>query len=327
MVCAHVETEQSQPRVVALLRRWLPWLVAVGILAVLATRIPLAAFKSAITHGPHLTLATVDLTVTLVVLGTDSFATWIGLAMLRIRRPLTRVFAVRGATNILMLLNYAIGQGAFGYYLHRTGVEPLRAVGATLFLMGTNLATLLVLTALAWVAHPVDAGATMQWTLLTGCGGFIVYLVVVAIAPRFLARREVLAPLFDAGLRGHLVAVLGRIPHVIAIVLGIWVAMRAWNIPVPFLTGVAIMPIVVIASVLPIAPAGLGTTQAAFVYFYAAYAPGASADERAASVLAFSIVHFVYAWLASVLIGLVCAPFAKREVGATTEPHVDPSTS
>lgn len=318
MVLAIVETEQPQRRRGAVVRRWLPWLVAIAILAVIAARIPFAAFRGAIAHGPHVVLATVDLAVTAAVLGTDSLATWIGLIALRLRRPLGHVLAVRGATNVLMLLNYALGQGAFGYYLHRTGVRPLRAVGATLFLMGTNLATLLLVTAVAWAIHPVDAGATLWWTLVIGCGGFVGYLGVIAWAPRFLAGREALAPLFDAGIRGHLVAVAGRIPHAVAIVLGIWVAMRAWDIPVPFVTGVAMMPVVVIASVLPIAPAGLGTTQAAFVYFYAAYAPGATADERAASVLAFSIVHFVYAWLASILIGLVCAPFARRATAAAS---------
>ena len=56
----------------------------------------------------------------------------------------------------------------------------------------------------------------------------------------------------------------------------------------------------------------LGTTQAAMVYFFSDYAAGATADDRAAMVLAFAIVHFVYAVLAQLVIGAVCAPFARR---------------
>jgi len=129
--------------------------------------------------------------------------------------------------------------------------------------------------------------------------------VVIAAAPSALARRPLLAPLFDAGIRGHALAMLGRLPHVSVMVLGHWAAMRAWGIPVPLGLGVTIMPLVVIASVLPISPAGLGTTQAALVYFLQ--------DHAAKSVvLAFGVVHFVYGIAASLLVGLVCAPFARR---------------
>jgi len=83
-----------------------------------------------------------------------------------------------------------------------------------------------------------------------------------------------------------------------------------------------ITPAVIIASVLPISPAGLGTTQVALVYFFADYAPGATHAERAATALAFSIVHLVYGVVASALVGLLCIPFARR-IGAI-EPRVSP---
>jgi uncharacterized membrane protein YbhN (UPF0104 family) len=95
-------------------------------------------------------------------------------------------------------------------------------------------------------------------------------------------------------------------------VIGHWAAMRVWGLDVPFGVGIAIMPLVVIVSVLPISPAGLGTAQAALVYFFQDYAEGATADDRAAVVLAFAIVHFVYGVLASLIVGLSCTPVAKR---------------
>jgi uncharacterized membrane protein YbhN (UPF0104 family) len=103
-----------------------------------------------------------------------------------------------------------------------------------------------------------------------------------------------------------------RVPHVLVMSLGVWLAMRAWGIPVPFALGLTLMPVVVIASALPIAPAGLGTTQAALVYFFSAFAAGATDGARHASILAFAIVHFVYGVAAIVLVGLVCMPLAKR---------------
>jgi hypothetical protein len=303
--------DAAPPTRTGLLRRLWPWLVGTAILAVVATRIPLAGFRAALGRGPHLLLASVDLAVVAMVLASDSVSTWVGLHALGMRRPLREVIAVRGATYLLFLLNYALGQGGFGYYLHRSGTTPLRAVGATLFLIGTNLATLLVITALAWRAYGGgDPG--LRWTLVGGCAALVVYLAVIAVCPGPLARRQLLAPLFEAGLRGHALAMVGRLPHVAVMVIGLWLAMRTWGFAVPFGEGIAILPLVVIVSALPISPAGLGTTQAALVYFFQGYAAGATAADRGAEVLAFAVVHFVYGILASLAVGLACTPLARR---------------
>jgi hypothetical protein len=280
---------------------------------VIATRAPVAAFRQAIGHGPHLQLGFVTLATIAAILCTDSLSTWIGLLALRIHRPLWHVFVVRGGTYVLFLVNYALGQGAFGYYLNRTGLSGMRAVGATLFVLGTNFAALLVVTTVTWaIAGPDPGHMALWWTLLAGCGAFVVYLIVIVIAPRVLADVQILAPLFEGGLRAHAVGVIGRLPHIATLVLAYWAALRAWGIPVPLLAALALMPAVTIVSVLPISPGGLGTTQAALVYFFSDYAAGATADERQAHVLAFGVVYFVYGVVSALLIGLACTPFAKR---------------
>lgn len=294
------------------IRRTWPWFVGAAILAIVITRIPLDAFRQALTEGPHVTLLAVNLVLITAVLASDSFSTWIGLHALGMKRPFTRVLAVRGATYVLFLVNYALGQGGFGYYLHKSGTTALRAVGATLFLIGTNLATLLLVTSIAWLARGYSAYSGLGWSLAICCVAFGVYLLVVFIRPGFLANREVLAPLFEARLRGYAIAMIGRLPHTTVIVLGHWLAMRVWGIEVPFVDGLTLMPAVVIISVLPISPAGLGTAQAAMVYFFADFAHGATPDARNAAVLAFAIVYFVYGVLASMVVGLACTPFAKK---------------
>ena len=294
-------------------RRALPWLVGLAILVLIASRVPVAEFRRALGQGNYVALGFVTLASIAVVLCTDSLSTWIGLLALRLRRPLSHVFAIRGASYVLFLVNYALGQGAFGYYLNRTGVSALRAVGVTLFLIGTNFATLLVVTTVAWLfAGDNPAHATLWMTLLISCGALVAYLIVIAIAPGFVARYQVLAPLFDAGVRGHAIAIAGRVPHVAVLVLSYWVGFRVWGTAVPLVAGLTLMPAVVIASVLPISPAGLGTTQAALVYMFSDYAPGATADERHAAVLAFAVVYLVFSIAAALVIGLAATPFAKR---------------
>ncbi len=304
---------------IGFLRRAWPWLVGIAILAVIVARVPVASFRDAMTHGPHHWLAAVNLAIIAVFLVTDGVATWIGLIAVRLRRPLFDVVVVRGAIYLLFLVNYALGQGGFGYYLHRTGAPIKQAVGATLFLMGTNLAVLLLLTSGAWAVVGGGVPAALWWTLTVGSAGFAAYLVVVALSPGFLVRRDWLAPLFDAGVRGHAIAMVGRVPHVFFLAFSQWLAMRVWGIDVPLSAALTIAPAIAIAAALPISPGGLGTTQAAFVYLFSDYAAGATVDERQAVVLAFSIVQFVYGALASAVVGLACIPLARR-TGALPRP-------
>ena len=307
-----VVSTRQQGSLRRILQRTWPWLVGLALLFAIASRVPVDAFRVAINRGPHLRLALLDLGVMVVTLCSDTFSTWIGLIACRMRRPVAKVFAVRGATYVLFLINYALGQGGFGLYLRRSGATTPHAVGATLFLIGTNLATLLVLTTLALALHGRTEDPRLWWSLVACDVTFAIYLGVIALAPAQLTRREIFAPLFNAGLRGHAIAMLGRLPHVAVIVIGVWLAVRTWGIAVPFGIGMAITPIIVIASVLPIAPAGLGTTQVALIYFFSSYATGATADDRSAVVLAFAIVHLVYSVAASLIVGFACIPIARR---------------
>ena len=288
-----------------------PWLVGIAIVVVVSLRVPFAAFGDAVHQGNHIQLAAIDTLVLLVILATDTFATWVTLIAVRLRWPMRDVLAVRGATYVIALLNYVVGQGGLGYYLHKAGVSTLRATGVTLFMMGTTFVGLLLITTVAWMNGPIDNSA-LWWTLVISCAAFAVYLVIIAIAPHFVARRELFAPLFTAGLRGHATTIAMRLPHVAIIVLGHWLAMIAWGITVPFWFAATTLPVVALVTVLPISPGGLGTTQAALVYFFTDFAPGATDEARAGAVLAFAIVHFVYATLAQLVIGLACVPFARR---------------
>jgi hypothetical protein len=307
------------------LRRFLPWCIGIAIIVVIATQVPFAKFKASLSSGPHLRMAATEIGIATIVLFTDTFATWLALIALGVQWGVKRVLAIRGATYLLVLLNYAVGQGGFGYYLYRSGMSALRALGSTLFILGTNLATLLTMTFAIWLVAGArgDVHEGMWWTLMIVMGAFALYLAIIATRIGLLARREMLNPLFDAGLRGHAIAITARLPHIAMVVLGYWIPMRVWGIPVPFETALVFAPAVALAAVLPISPAGLGTTQAALVYFFAAFAPGATSDERQANLLAFGVVHFVYSVIGTTIVGLACMFFARR-AGIITQDEAKP---
>ncbi len=305
-------TDAPEPKRTSLVRRILPWLVGIAIVIVIAMRVPFDAFEHAISEGPHVQLALVDLGVTIAMLITDTIATWVALSVLGVGWKLPKVLAVRGATYLLSLINYAVGQGGIGYYLHRSGVPGMRAIGIALFMMGTTFATLLLLNAGTWVLDHDGIDPRALWTVWGLCGAFVVYLVIVLVRPIALSNRPVLSPLFEAGIGGHARAIAARLPHVVVIVFGHWVAMRAWGIPAPLALAAAVLPGLAFAAALPISPAGLGTTQAGLVLFFSAFAAGATQEAREANLLAFSIVHFVYGMAGQIAVGLLCVPLARR---------------
>ena len=113
-------------------RRWLPWLVAVAILAILVREIQLDALRAAFRHGAYLALSAYIVLEIVLVLPLDAFGTREALAAAGVSRPWKEVLLARGASYLLGLLSYVAGQGGMGYYLARTGAPVGRSAGAVL---------------------------------------------------------------------------------------------------------------------------------------------------------------------------------------------------
>jgi uncharacterized membrane protein YbhN (UPF0104 family) len=134
----------------------------------------------------------------------------------------------------------------------------------------------------------------------------VLYLVVIGLQPRYLQNYQLLAPLWQAGLRGHLRAAAGRFPHMLLLVFAYWGAFRVWGIPVPLAQGVAVVPVVLFINAVPITPLGLGTTQAALVFLLSPYVTLPEPEVQAAVVLAFSLTYSFFGISMQVLLGLWC---------------------
>lgn len=300
-------------------RRWLPWLVAAAILAVMVREIRLEPLREAFQHGAYVALSLYIVFELVITLPVDAYATREALDAAGIPRPFLEVMYARGASYLLGLLSYIAGQGGMGFYLVRTGVPVARSAGAVLFLMIANGIVLVLLGAAGLAVEMARGGLAgvptglLALTIAAALGGTVVYGIVIALRPRWLARYGLLAPLFEAGVRGNVRAVAARFPHMMLLAVLHWLAFRIWGIAVPAVPGLALNPIVLLLSALPVTPGGLGTTQALQVLFFSPWATGAAGDDRAAAVLAFSLVHHVVNLVVQAAIGLAClAPFRRR---------------
>src|SRR5688500_17781121 len=127
------------------LSRILAWVVALGLLAFLLSRISLADMLRAVQASASWTVPAVAVGVLLVYLA-DSFAIWKTFGWLVAKLSFREVLVVRGATYLLALVNYALGQGAIVYFVNRSrGVPVMRGTAAVLLVMGINVLVLLML--------------------------------------------------------------------------------------------------------------------------------------------------------------------------------------
>jgi hypothetical protein len=193
-----------------------------------------------------------------------------------------------------------------GFYLQRCGLATARAAGIVLFLLIVNTGLLFIMSSLGLLAGALPGVPGLDALALGLAAGMLAYLIVVSRRPRFLQGSRLLAPLLEAGWGGHLRAAAGRLPHAVILVLTFWGGLRLWGLPVPWLQGLAVIPVVLFLAALPITPAGLGTFQAGMVLLLSPYVPLAAPEARAAAVLAFSLVyHFLGLAIQSIL-GLWC---------------------
>ncbi len=294
------------------LREWLPWLLGLAIVVWLLRRLPLHAVVGALAGGPWATLIAYVAGELLLVLVADAWATAVTLRQCGGSPPFPQVLAMRGATYLLNLVHFAAGQGAFGWYLARAGRSGWSAGGALMVIFVTQGLALLVTFAIGLLLAPMAIAQRALPLALLAFVGVVGYLGVLAWRPGKLARLLLLQPLFAAGLRGHLVALAARLPHMAVLVLLNWGLYRVWGMPVPLRVGLAAWPLLLAVSALPITPAGLGTVQALQVSFFASWAPAPDRAARQAAVLALTLAQYALALLLQAGIGALCLRVLAR---------------
>jgi hypothetical protein len=226
----------------------------------------------------------------------DTFATWCVFAWAKVRMRFREVAVIRGVTYFLSIVNYNLGQAGMIVVLARQGVRASRATGIILFMMGINFVVLV-----AFAAGAVASAAPQLRFVVWAVAALLpIYLAIIALRPRALASRELFAPLFDLGLRGHALALLVKVPHVVAMMIAHFFVMRCFGVMLPVGKAALFIPIIFVVAVLPISVQGLGTTQAVAIKFLSDFAPSKEA------VLAYSIYTQVIWTVALVAIGALC---------------------
>jgi uncharacterized membrane protein YbhN (UPF0104 family) len=285
--------------------RILAWAVTLGLLIYVFRSISLPQIVAAFGSAASWTVPALILLVLGIYLG-DSFAIWKTFGWFVTRLSFREVLVVRGATYLLALVNYSVGQGAIVYFVNRSrGVPLLRGTAAVLLVMGTNILLLLVLASIGLLVAP-DLPPALRRIVFGAYAALAVYLVLLLLRPSWLTSRPVFDVLFAAGVSGHLRALLVRVPHIGILMVFTYTSLRAFGVQLPVAQAILYLPVIYFIGVLPIAVMGLGTTQAAMIYFLSSYVPGATPAAAKAAILAASLGSQAVALVVQVMLGVFC---------------------
>ncbi len=257
-------------------------MVALALVGFVLSRIDLRAFVRALANVNAPAFLVFALSFVLALLTADAFAS--AIVYRRTVAPISfrEFWVLRGASYLPSILNHHVGQAILTYYVSRRyGVSLARMAGGTLLVYASWMGCLLAAGAVAMVG----AGWPLLRPALALSAG-VVYLAVLAWRPAPLARIKLLAPLFEAGIRGHLIAMAVRIPHFLALFLGTWLPYSFFGVDIPIAAALTYVPIMMVAVTLPLTPQGVGTRALLAVTFFSRYAAGATPAEQAATIAA-----------------------------------------
>ncbi len=296
-------------------RRALPFLLTVALIAFVVSRVERDAFVDALSGVNRGAFFLLTFGFTVALLAADTFASIVlyrwTIGPIRYRD----FFLFRGASYLPSLLNHHVGQAFLTYALSRVYRAKLaRVAGATLIVYASWAGCILTF---ATVALALQGNA--KWLISFLIVG-VSYLALLRLKPKWLVDRTLLAPLFETGALGHIVAVAARVPHFFVVFGGTWAIFEVFGIHIPWQAAAFHVPILMVISTLPVTPLGFGTRDAFSSLVFSEFALGTTEAERLSRVGAATLSWGIGLLIASGLVGLVLMRFALARFRADAPP-------
>lgn len=296
----------------------LPWLLTVAIFAFLLARIPVGKILASLAGASWGRYLALMVPYSIAYFMIDSFAVTTAVRRFHIPVRYRDVLPVRAVTYVLALINSNVGHGGLAVWLHRREGVPLLAIGGTfLFLALIEIYQLVLYSSL---------GVAIAGTDVPGLHG--VYLMLYAVLGLLLLYFNglralgwqrpapgLLATLGRATLLDHVTILMIKSSSLLLAIAVHGVALRLFGMSIPFWVLLANLPLVFLASALPLTVAKLGTSQLAWIYLLGRHAPEAG-------LVAYSLTAHVTFLVMNALIGVAFLPRVGREVWQLAEPSV-----
>jgi len=237
----------------------------------------------------------------------------------------------RGATYLLMVVNYAASQAAFAFYQYRKhGVPISKMLGifGIIVVVDLLLLSLLAFVTTFFTTWPFEIGgmniAHFVRVFTIAAIGSLLTLVIIANASansgfvRRLRKYRMIDLISTTRPRDYLAVAIARLPVHVFIMCGMYVAIMTFNAHVPFMKIISNIPLVFFIGALPITPGGLGTSNVALVELFKPFIQSASITSGAITagdlLFSFSLVWMFANYMMKALTGVVCMRFVSRDL-------------
>jgi hypothetical protein len=297
-------------------------LATLVIFALILRRVPIAALASALREADYGLFLALMIPNTLFYFAWDTLVLTIVIRWFHGAVPYRDLLPVRAASYVVGFFNTNLGRGALAAYLSRRLGAPFLELGSTVIFLVLTEYTQLVLWAMLGM---IGFRAEVTTSLLVVAGIVAVFWVVFFLYTKLHvtptgALRWLFAPRDWSILRTFRMATLGRYFAIVIVRAPMffvslclhYYAAHAFGIYIPFSQMLTFLPVIFMLAALPVTVAHLGTTQAAWIFFFNQYA-------AVPRLLAFSLAaHLVFASTRA-LLGVIWLPAAyfdlRREPG------------
>lgn len=309
-----------------------PWLIAVAVFIWLFRKYPPAQIYNSL---KLMNVAFFCASAVIYFLAMYVVDTW---AIARVLRrfghesSVMELLPARGATYLVMIINYAASQAAFAYYQYRKHGLPLREMmGIFGIIVVTDLYLLLLLafvssffTTWPFAIAGVPIGTFLKW--LAGAA-FLLFILNLAFwrsrlnIPIVSKIRDssFFSVLKNASALDYISVALHRLPVHGFIMLGMYIVIvNTFHIHLPFIKILANIPIIFFIGAIPLTPSGIGTSNLALVELLKPYIESPSITQGIVSagdlLFAFSLMWMFANYLLKALTGIVCLKLASKDL-------------
>lgn len=306
--------------------------ITVAILFIILRRIPAHSLITALAQADYRLFFAAMFANTIFYLGWDTLVLTVILRWFHGRVWYRDLLPVRAASYVVAFFNTNAGRGALAAYLSRRLASPFLQLGSTvLFLVLTEYLHLVVWSTMGILQIVSEVPPELLWAPPGIALLWLVVFVYARLGGEASSYRWLFAPREWALFRTFRLAPAHRYAQVVLLRSPLFfvslclhaVAARAFGLDIPFMVLLAFLPIIFMIAALPITVGRLGTTQAAWLFFFTPYA-------EPSRLLGFSLAaHLTFVVTRSVL-GIAFLPRAyadlirpRRELLVLEPPHAD----
>jgi len=273
--------------------------LTLAIFGLILRRVPFPALTAALHDADYRTFLALMIPNTLFYFAWDTLVLTVVIRWFHGPVPYRDLLPVRASSYVVGFFNTNLGRGALAAYLCRRLRAPFLELGSTvIFLVLTEYTQLVLWSMLGLIGFRAEVTRSLL-------------AVAASVAVFWITLRVVLVPRTWVLLRTFRLATFGQYAEIVVLRAPMffvslclhYYAAHAFGIHIPFVQLLTFLPVIFMLAALPVTVAHLGTTQAAWIFFFGQYA-------AAPRLLAFSLAaHLVFA-ATRALLGVLWLPAA-----------------